>query len=186
MSCCSAWRRSCAYAFLAAQSPPASAAAFVTAFFGASVLPVYGVFLMPEIFNFTLVFVAYFLWLYKEVAPGRWLDGRWSDLAAAVLLGIATYSKPIPTQLLVAPLVILFWTAQAVDPRLHRRPDRRGDGVRVFRVHRAGVRRVQLPGRRSQDLRHGSFPFESPARDVGRRRRRRTGDDRQYDADRKC
>jgi len=98
-----------AYAFLVAQSPPASAAAFVTAFFGASVLPAYGVFLMPEIFNFTLVFVAYFLWLYKETAPGSRLDGRWSDLAAAALLGIATYSKPIPTQLLVAPLVILFW-----------------------------------------------------------------------------
>ena len=67
-----------AYVFLVAQSPPVSAAAFVTAFFGASVLPVYGVFLMPEIFNFTLVFVAYFLWLYKEIAPGSWLDGRWT------------------------------------------------------------------------------------------------------------
>src|SRR5207249_10113417 len=41
----------CAYTFLAARSSPASAALFTSAFFGASVVPVYGVFLMPEIFN---------------------------------------------------------------------------------------------------------------------------------------
>jgi hypothetical protein len=98
-----------AYRFIAAQSAPVSAAAFVSAFFGASVLPVYGVFLMPEIFNFTLVVVAYFLWLYKEVAPGSRWNHRWTDLAAAVLLGVCTYSKPIPTAILVAPLVVLPW-----------------------------------------------------------------------------
>ena len=99
-----------AYLFLAAQSRPLSAAVFTAAFFGASVLPVYGVFLMPEIFNFTLVLLAYFFWLYKEVAPGSWLNRRWTDVAAAVLLGICTYSKPLPTPLLVAPLVLLAWT----------------------------------------------------------------------------
>jgi hypothetical protein len=64
------------------------------------------------------VFFAYFLWLYKEVripegaAPGsrsRW-SGRWTDVAAAVLLGMATYSKPIPNAVLVAPLVLLAWS----------------------------------------------------------------------------
>lgn len=99
-----------AYLFLAARSQPLAAVLFTTAFFGASVLPVYGVFLMPEIFNFTLVLLAYFLWLYKEVAPGSWLDRRWTDIAAAILLGICTYSKPLPTPLLVAPLVALAWT----------------------------------------------------------------------------
>ncbi len=97
----------CGYFFLAAQSPPAAAAAFTTAFLGAAALPVYGVLLMPEIFNFSFVFFAYFLWLYKEVAPASQLRGAWTDLVAAVLLGLATYSKPIPIGLLVAPLVLL-------------------------------------------------------------------------------
>jgi hypothetical protein len=97
------------YAFLAAESSPTRAAAFTTAFFGASVLPVYGVFLMPEILNFSIVLVAYFLWLYKEVAPQSRLTSRWTDVAAAVLLGIATYSKPLPIAVLVAPMVMLAW-----------------------------------------------------------------------------
>ncbi len=111
----------CAYVFLAAQSPPIAAALFASAFIGATVLPVYGVFLMPEIFNAALVFVAYFLWLYKEVPTevggvgggSDVLAGRWTDLAAAVLLGLATYSKPIPNVLLVAPLVLFMWWRRA-------------------------------------------------------------------------
>jgi hypothetical protein len=102
----------CAYLFLAAQSPPVAAALFATAFLGATVLPVYGVFLMPEILNVALVFVAYFLWLYKEVRPGAGdavLSGRWTDVAAAVLLGLATYSKPVPNIFLVAPPVLFIW-----------------------------------------------------------------------------
>jgi hypothetical protein len=117
------------YAFLAAECSTVAAVLFTTAFLGASVLPVYGVFLMPEIFNFALVFVAYFLWLYKEVAARRstateaevwsaeeravWpriargLQSPWSDVAAAVLLGLGTYSKPIPIGVLVGPLVAL-------------------------------------------------------------------------------
>lgn len=99
----------CAYMFVAVGSPATIAALFTTAFLGASTIPVYGVFLMPEIFNFTLVFVAYFLWAYKEVGGGRRLSGAWTDIVAAVLLGIATYSKPT-NALLVAPLVLLaFW-----------------------------------------------------------------------------
>ena len=42
---------SCAYLFLAARSSPLGAALFTTAFFGASALPVYLVFWMPEILN---------------------------------------------------------------------------------------------------------------------------------------
>ena len=140
----------CAYVFLAAQSPPASAALFTSAFFGAAALPVYGAFLMPDVFNLAVVLVAYFLWLYKEVsgdvvrlkpdAPyeptpvvvasgfsrtssdvisrvasgfsrtsGRLVTARWTDFGAAVLLGIATYSKPLPVPILVAPLVALAW-----------------------------------------------------------------------------
>ena len=79
------------------------------AFIGASVVPVYTVWLTPEIFNFTLVLVAYFLWLYKEVAPPTapaWLRRPWLEWISVVLLGIATYSKP-PNALLVAPLVVM-------------------------------------------------------------------------------
>lgn len=99
-----------AYAFLATQSPPASAALITTAFLGASVLPAYAAFLLPEIFNFTLVLLAYVLWLYKEVSPGSPLDRRWTDVAAAALLGLCTYSKPLPIAVLVAPIVLLAWT----------------------------------------------------------------------------
>ena len=138
----------CAYAFLAAESRPAGAALFTSAFFGAAALPVYGVFLMPDVFNLAVVLVAYFLWLYKEVrvrlqadptyeptpvvvgspvgsgfsrtssavifrmtsAVTRTLStARWTDFGAAVLLGIATYSKPLPVAMLVAPLVALAW-----------------------------------------------------------------------------
>ena len=160
----------CAYVFLAAQSPHAIAALFAAAFFGAAALPVYGVFLMPEILNLAFVLFAYFLWLYKEVAvvplkaattlagspslltgaldwavaheasaserfvvsgfSRTWrsvttvvsgfsrtvarnitvaLSGRWTDIAAAILLGVATYSKPLPVALLVAPLVAYAW-----------------------------------------------------------------------------
>ncbi len=101
----------CAYLFLSAQSPPVAAALFSSAFLGAAVLPVYGVFLMPEIFNVALVFVAYFLWLYKEVRPGSDdpLSERWTDVAAAVLLGLATYSKPVPNVFLVLPPVLFIW-----------------------------------------------------------------------------
>lgn len=100
----------CGYLFLSATSPPAAAFAFVLAFFGVSVVPVYVVFLTPEIFNLTLVFLAYFLWLYKEVAPTppRWLSGTGAEIAAAVLLGIAAYMKPTNAPL-VGPLVLALW-----------------------------------------------------------------------------
>jgi hypothetical protein len=99
----------CGYLFLAAHSPPPAALVFTTAFVGAAAVPIYGVFLMPEIFNLALVFFAYFLWLYKEVSQGLRLNARWTDIAAAVLLGIATYSKPVPNAFLVAPLVLFAW-----------------------------------------------------------------------------
>lgn len=102
----------CGYTFLAARARPGPALLFTLAFVGASCVPVYMVFLTPEIFHFALVFVAYFLWLYKEVSPsegaGRLLHGFGSDVAAAALLGIATYSKPSHA-LLVAPIVIWWW-----------------------------------------------------------------------------
>ncbi|MCU1385680.1 MAG: hypothetical protein JWL71_4377 [Acidobacteria bacterium] len=108
----------CGYKFLAARSQPAPALIFTLAFVGATCVPVYTVFLAPEILHFSLIFFAYFLWLYKEVKPDApsWLRGRGSDIAAAMLLGAATYSKPPNHALLVAPLVLwLMWRRKWLD-----------------------------------------------------------------------
>jgi hypothetical protein len=100
-------------------SGPLAAVTYALAFFGASVVPVYFVWLTPEIFNFSAVLFAFFLWGYKERAPalgagrvGAFLRGPGSDVAAAALLGIATFSKPIHL-LLIPPLVMLaLWRRQ--------------------------------------------------------------------------
>ena len=87
------------------------------AFLGTSVVPVYFVWLMPELFNFSLVLYAVFFWAYKEVAspvaPGapvapvaRAVTGPASDYIAAAFLGIATFSKP-PHLLVLGPMVLL-------------------------------------------------------------------------------
>jgi len=106
----------CGYTFLASQSDPAGALVFTLAFVGATVVPVYAVFLTPEIFTFALVFVAYFFWLYKEVAPAEGyaiFRGFRSDLIAAALLGCAAYSKP-PYAPLIAPMVLLLFSRRLV------------------------------------------------------------------------
>jgi hypothetical protein len=86
---------------------------FGVAFVFASIVPIYAAWLTPEVLNFSLVFAAYFLWLYKH-APyadvrtsprARWLLSPWTNLAAAFLLGAATYSKP-PNALLIVPVAI--------------------------------------------------------------------------------
>ena len=101
----------CGYQFLAARSPALPSMLFTLAFVGATCVPVYLAMLAPEILNFALVFVAYFLWLYKEVAPEtrwRFLRSWGSDGVAAVLLGAATYSKPSHA-LLIVPIVLWSW-----------------------------------------------------------------------------
>lgn len=78
------------------------------AFLAASVVPVFAAWLTSEIFNFALVFIAYFLWLYKKVRPeaGGWLTrGQTSTIVAALLLGVATFSKATNLAL-VGPLVL--------------------------------------------------------------------------------
>jgi hypothetical protein len=105
----------CAYAFLAARGEPVAALIFAFAFLFLSVAPVYMVQIMPDFFNLALTLIGYFFWCYKEAitdetrrASGggfqRWLLGPRSDLVAAVLLGIVTFSKPTNV-LLIAPLL---------------------------------------------------------------------------------
>jgi hypothetical protein len=103
----------CGYLFLHARSSAWASAIFAAGFVLASVIPVYFVWIMPEVFNFSLAFLAYFCWLYKEVSSSersphgtRWLLSRRSDVMAAILLGIATFSKPTNALLF---LPILFW-----------------------------------------------------------------------------
>src|SRR6185503_10324443 len=56
------------YLYLAARGSPSAAIIYTVAFFGASCAIVYAAWLTPEILNLALVFIAYFCWLYKEVA----------------------------------------------------------------------------------------------------------------------
>lgn len=104
----------CAYAFLSARSHPVAALIFAFAFCFVSVAPVYMIQIAPDFFNFAIVLFAFFFWCYKEVNPPvtdttprtwktRWLLAPRSDVIAAILLGVAMFSKP--TQImLIAPL----------------------------------------------------------------------------------
>jgi hypothetical protein len=83
------------------------------AFLGTSVVPVYFVWLTPELFNFSLALYAVFFWAYKEAAghapsmtPHRVLVSPASDYIAAAFVGLATFSKPSHLLLLV-PMVLL-------------------------------------------------------------------------------
>ncbi len=83
------------------------------AFLGVSLVPVYFVWLMPELFNFSFVLYAVFFWAYKEVARDRLGEARStfladpaSDYVAAALIGVATFSKP-PHLLILVPIVLL-------------------------------------------------------------------------------
>ena len=109
----------CGYLFLHAQMRASVAALLISAFVMATVVPVYFVWITPELFNFALGLLAYFCWLYKEVAPAshitprtRWLLTGRSDVLAAVLLGIAAFSK-IWSALLFPPIALhLLWRRQ--------------------------------------------------------------------------
>ena len=89
------------------------------AFLATSVVPVYFVWLLPELFNFSLLLYAVFFWAYKEVAGSARdarvaptapiapiLFGPAADYIAALLVGLATFSKP-PHLLVLAPIVLL-------------------------------------------------------------------------------
>ena len=106
----------CSYLVLHARMPATPAASLAGAFVLATVLPVYVVWIMPEVLNFTLGLLGYFCWLYKEIedpskAPRgmRWAFRPISDVAAAVLLGMATFSK-VSNALLFPPIFVwLVW-----------------------------------------------------------------------------
>jgi hypothetical protein len=154
------------YVFLRARSPDGPAFVFSLAFFAVSITPVYLVWLTPEVFHLALVFLACFLWFYREVAPpadGQWarlLTGRAALYAGAVLLGLATFSKP-PNLLIVAAPVLVLW---------HRRRVLDGVGVGVttaativllFGLNAAVSGDVNYQGGDRKTF-YGRFPFERP------------------------
>jgi hypothetical protein len=102
----------CGFLFLHARMPSSTAAILAGAFVLVSIVPVYFVWIEPDLFNFALGLLGYFCWLYKAVVPPAhltrrmaWLMTGKSDLVAAVLLGIATFSKPW-SALLFPPIVL--------------------------------------------------------------------------------
>lgn len=155
-----------AYVYLRALGPDGPAAGLAVAFFALSITPIYLVWLTPEILHVALVFLAGFLWFYRDVAGqatgrwGGWLRGRGAEIAAAILLGIATYSKP-PNLLLIVPPVLFLWSR-----RLWWRGALSGA---VFGVTVAAL--FALNGAISGDFNYqggdrktfyGRFPFERP------------------------
>jgi len=113
-----AWVFVCLYLYAAARMSTSSALLLSTGFLGASITPLFGVWMMPETFNLALVSFGYFFWLYKEVrpqpgdasaAPQSWQS---TDVAAAVLLGLATFSKPSNLVLILPPIALAWWRGQ--------------------------------------------------------------------------
>jgi hypothetical protein len=112
-----------AYTFLCARgSSRPLAAAFASVFLFATVVPIYFVTLTPELFNFTLVMLAFFLWTFKRAIgesstivsdPAsrfhRFLLSPSTDYVAALLLGIATFSKPTHILLILPLLALAAW-----------------------------------------------------------------------------
>lgn len=104
------------YLFASARSGSTVGLLWAGAFVFASVVPVYVVWTQPELFNWAIGALAFFFWLYKIVSPEpssagtRWLRHPATDAAAAVLIGLLTFSK-VTNVLLLLPIVgWLIWT----------------------------------------------------------------------------
>ncbi len=105
----------CTVTFARARSGPVAGTILGLSFWIASIVPAYLVWMTPEILNVALVTCGLFLWLYKEVAPSTawpgWRSG-WTDVAAALLIGIAAFTKP-PNAVFIAPMLCLYlWRRQ--------------------------------------------------------------------------
>lgn len=102
-----------AYLFLSARSSISVSLVLASGFIFATVVPVYWAWITPELFNCVLGLIAYFCWLYKVVAPApssprtAWLRRPGSDVIAAVIVGILTFSK-VTNALLGLPMG-LWW-----------------------------------------------------------------------------
>jgi len=161
-------------AFLASRCGPGLAIGYSVVFLFCSAVPVYLVWIAPEVFNYSLVFLGFFLWLYKEVADGGEARRGWwgtflcsprSDYVAALLIGLVTFSKPIHV-VLIGPLVL--WAAA------HRRWRHGWLVALVFTVTVAGLFAANAAitgeinyqgGDRNTFYGRSGFPFQNP--DIG-------------------
>jgi len=164
----------CGYMFLHARADAAVSVVLAAGFVMASVVPVYFVWLMPEVFNFSLVFLAYFCWLYKEVAapertPRRlqWLFRRRSDVIAAVLLGIATFSK-VSNAALFGPVVV--WQLWQIFALKQKKALTLVGGLFAFVAIAAGLFAINVAISGEWNYQGGlrntyvvEFPFQNPA-----------------------
>ena len=152
----------CGFFFIASTSSPGASLGYTLTFFFASVVPAYFVWLTPELFNLSLVFLGAFLWLYKERAslPPRLLRGMTSDLIAAAVFGAVTYSKPSNIFLILPPLALL---------ALRRQWKRAFATGTVFGVVLGGLFFVNLAITGEMNYQggdrktfYGRYPFQSP------------------------
>jgi hypothetical protein len=108
----------CVYLFTSARSGPVIGVMWAGAFVFAAVVPVYVVWTTPELFNWSLAAIAYFCWLYKAVSPAptsprtAWLRRPGTDLIAAAIIGLLTFSKVTNVLLLMPIAAWLLWTRQ--------------------------------------------------------------------------
>ncbi|MBI1872871.1 MAG: DUF2029 domain-containing protein [Acidobacteria bacterium] len=105
----------CTYAFLVARGRPPVALLYAGVFFVGSVVPVYMVWLTPELFNLSLAIFGLLLWTYKEVAAGPGggvLRSASSDYWAAGMFAIATFSKPTNIVLILPVIGLHLWRRQ--------------------------------------------------------------------------
>lgn len=105
------------YAYFSLANSPLTSISYLLTFLFGSVAGVYYLWISPDFFNFCVVFILYFLWIYKikrreTPAPGPALETSRSfllspgtDYLAACLVGLAVFSKP-PNIVLMAPLVL--------------------------------------------------------------------------------
>jgi hypothetical protein len=156
-----------AYVFLSARSGTTAGVLLSAGFFFASVVPVYWAWIAPELFNCVVGMAAMFCWLYKYVVPEptgartRWLWRPSSDLVAAALIGLLTFSKAT-NALLGLPLGLwLLW----------RRDWARAAGVAVvfalstaawFGANVAISGQLSYQGGGDRATCYAQFPFEHP------------------------
>ena len=156
-----------AYVFLAARSPDGTALAYAAAFFGVSIVPLHALFLASDFFNVASISFAYFLWFYKDVAPpghnrwAKWLRGPGSDIAAAVLLGLATFSKPTHVFLIVPPLVLALGQRRP-RPAISIAAAFAMTVAAGFALNAAITGEFNYQGGNRRTF-YGRFPFENPA-----------------------
>lgn len=104
-------------AYLAAGGEPGAALGFTLAFIAGSAIPAHVAWLGASWFNGALVFLAWFLAVYREVAPPvlphrpGLLKGTGALGVSALLLGLVAGPEPVLAPLVV-PLLILVWSRE--------------------------------------------------------------------------